>query len=94
MPHDAGSELAFLKVRVRITRPMPVREMWALVMRAARSRIVPEGIELLVMNWEKEGKDSGRVRGGQYIGNAAVADALRDMFLLIKAGEVRVRHAE
>lgn len=82
-----------LKVRVRVLEHMTVREMWDRIQRAAESRVVPSGIELMVMDWEREGGGRGRVQSGSYIGDDLI-DALHLMIGLMRAGKTRVRHAE
>lgn len=89
MPRERGVD--FLKIRVRATRQLRVHQVWDRIRRAARTRIVPDGIEILVLDWEDS--SGARIRGGEYIGDDAL-DALRAMLGILKAGNVRVRHAE
>lgn len=52
-----------LKIRVVPTRPMRKSEMFRLVETAFRRRLVPEGIDIRWVDWQKgtEGRASGRI---------------------------------
>ncbi len=47
-----------LKFRLRLTHPMPKSEAYKKLRRALRTGMVPEGIEIMAMDWESGGGKS------------------------------------
>lgn len=60
-----------LKIRVILTRPMTQDAALALMMEAAETGVVPDGIEVRWIDWEKGG--SGRARSGRLTQDVAAA---------------------
>ncbi len=87
MPRRYDPRPLMLKIRVVPTRPMRKSELFKLVETAFRRRLIPEGIEVHWVDWQKgkEGRAQGRISGD-------VADALASFHAAMKhaATEFRV----
>lgn len=77
-----------LKVRVRVTKPMTDDQVFAAVKRAARSRMVPDGLEIDFLDWQSGRAE--RMRQGSYTEPGKTLDALHDFNAMIQAGLPRI----
>lgn len=76
-----------LKIRVVPTRPMRKSELFKLVETAFRRRLIPEGIEIYWVDWQK-GRE-GRINEGRI--SQDVADALANFHAVMKHASTEFR---
>lgn len=78
-----------VKVRIKLTRRMTVKQAREKLRRTVRTGIVQEGIELAWIDWKSPGT-ARRERGGTYLGTEAL-EALRTFYHAIHHEQTRTR---